>query len=44
MRALKQLYFSVYTFPAPILVTCENGQSHEIYIYILLACFTFSAV
>ena len=33
MRGLRQLYFSVYTFPAPISVTCENGRSHDIYIY-----------
>ena len=33
MRGLKQLYFSVYTFHAPISVTCENGRSHETYIY-----------
>ena len=38
MRALKELHFSVYTFLAPIPVTCENGRLHETCIYIYFWC------
>ena len=33
MRAFQQLHFSVYTFPTPIPVTCDNERSHETCIY-----------